>query len=218
MLTVEQVQELYAIARTVTDPTEQAIRNVMVIRGLTERQVDDMPVPEFNKYAREAVAILSYSGGTGHPHSFIKANGRLFQVNYKVHTISAGQNAEINEWLREGDVIGNLDKLLASISVEVKRYGWIKLPARKRREHAEIAADFKQADFFTVMDCIVFFCAIFEHSTKAILESPILQKEMTTEQINELQMVLSKFTGGFATLNGSQTTKILPWNRRRRCR
>lgn len=142
-LTVGQYQQLYAIEKS-SDPYEdKIIQRVSVATGKPESEVEAMPLTEFNAINRQITTEYNALRLNPKPISFLKTNGRLYQINYKIGTLTAGQNTDIQWWLKE-DPITAMDKILASVAVEVKRYGWIKLPAKKRRPHADIAADMQQ--------------------------------------------------------------------------
>jgi hypothetical protein len=139
--------------------------------------------------------------------SFLKANGKLYQVNYKVGTLRAGQNTELQHWLKEKDWIQHMDKILASIVVPVKRYLWIKLPERNRSEdHERVSQDMQAVDFSEAFGCVVFFCKIFVASIRGILpflEPQMLQAGKTKEEVQTLRTDLMKTLDGFTTQNGS---------------
>ena len=204
-MTVGQYQQLYEIAKSTDDETEKAIQSVAVLTGKTPSEVEDMPLHEFNRVNSEIVKSINSLRLNTKPVSFLKANGRMYQVNYKIATITAGQNAEVNAWLKEKDWITNMDKILASVCVEIKRYGWVKLPVKKRRPHQDIAADMQDVNFSEAYGCVVFFCSLFTASIKGILpflETEMMKRGKTMEEVQTFQMDLMKTLDGFTTANG----------------
>lgn len=201
-ITVGQYQELYKISKSDDDETEKDLQAVSVMTGKTVTEVEDMLMADFKKVRTEAYNALSKVQTTNKPASFLKANGKLYQLNYKVASITAGQHTEVQWWLKEKDWIVNMDKILASIAVEVRRYGWIKLPAKVQPDHATKAEDMQAVDFTTAYGCVVFFCKVFSVSMKGFL--PSLEKQMkakgrTQKEIELFWTDLMKTLDGFTT-------------------
>ena len=203
-LTVGQYQQLYIIAKSEDDELDKSMQSVEVITG---KSSDDMPLNEFNKLSREIVAAINSQRLNTKPVSFLKSGKKLYQVNYKVGTLRAGQNAELQHWLKDKDWIQNMDKILASIVVPIKSYLWVKLPGKNQSEkHEQVAEDMQSVDFSEAFGCVVFFCKIFAGSINAIL--PSLAKrmpKMEREKLLTLQTDLMKIMDGFTTQNGLLT-------------
>lgn len=201
-LSVGQYQALYEINKSEDDETEKDLQAVSVVTGKTITEVEDMQLSEFKKLRAETYVSLADLKLGSKPVSFLKANGRLYQLNYKIASITAGQYTEVQWWLKEKDWVVNMDKILASIAVEIKKYLWVKLPARKQRQHKERAEDMQAVDFAEAYGCVVFFCKIFNASIKSTL--PYLAKKMTIAgktkiEIDEFQTDLMKTLDGFIT-------------------
>jgi hypothetical protein len=205
-LTVGQYQALYAIAKSSDDDLEKATQSVAVLTGKTDSEVDEMPLIEFNELSRKAADSLASLRLNTKPVSFLKANGRLYQINYKPGTLRAGQNTELQAWLKEPDWIKNMDKILASIAVPVKKYLWVKLPQRNRSEdHEQVSEDMQAVDFSEAFGCVVFFCKIFAVSIKSILpylDQAMLKAGKTKEESKTFQTGLMKLLDGFTIQNG----------------
>jgi len=168
-----------------------------------------MPLNEFNALNRQIVSSINSLRLNTKPVSFLKANGKLYQVNYKIGTLSAGQYTEVQYWLKEDDWITNMDKILASVVVPVKRYGWVKLPGKNdSSKHPEVCEDMQAVDFSEAYGCVVFFCKIFAASITATLpylEPAMLKAGKTKEEVNQLKTDLTKTLDGFTTPSGSLT-------------
>lgn len=203
-LTVGQYQQLYAISKSEDDELEKSMQCVEVITG---KSADEMPLNEFNKLNRDIVAAINSQRLNTKPVSFLKSGKKLYQVNYKVGTLRAGQNVELQHWLKEKDWIQNMDKILASIVVPIKKYLWVKLPGKNQSEnHEQVAEDMREIDFGEAFGCVVFFCKIFAASINSIL--PSLAKQMPKEERQKLlilQTDLMKIMDGFTTQNGLLT-------------
>lgn len=200
-LTVGQYQQLYAIAKSEDSFEEKAIQSISVVTGKTIDAVENMPINEFNALNRKITSSINALRLNNKPVSFLKGGGNLYQVNYKIGTLTAGQNTEIQYFIKDKDWILNMDKILASIVVPIKKYLWVKLPT-KRKTHEEVAEDMQQVDFSEAYGCVVFFCKIFSGSVIGIL--PCLEKEMlkngrTREEVQTFRTGLMKTLDGFTT-------------------
>lgn len=202
-LTVGQYQQLYAVAKSDLPVEEKQTQSVAILTGKTDEEVDNMPMIEFLALAREATASVGELRLNTKPVSFLRSGKKLYQVNYKVGTLRAGQNTELQHWLKEADWIGNMDKILASIVVPIKSYLWVKLPTRNRSEdHEKVSEDMQQVDFSEAYGSVVFFCKVFAASINGI--QPFLGKAMTKagktrEEIQDFQTALTKTLDGFTT-------------------
>jgi hypothetical protein len=206
-LTVGQYQQLYFIHKTETDELERSIRSIGVVTGKTQDEIEEMPVKDFNTLSREINKSLRELQLNPKPSNFLAVGRKLYQINYKISTLTAGQVIEVNHWLK-GDVIENMDKILASISVPIKRYWWVKLPAKVRPAHEAIAEDIQGVSFAEAYGSVVFFCALFSSSIKAIL--PYLETEiakvMTPEETQKFKTDLMKVLDGYTMSNVSPIT------------
>lgn len=206
-LTVGQYQQLYAIAKSDTDELEKSLQSVAVLTNQTIEQVEDMPLIEFNALNRKIVSSINSLRLNTHPVSFLKANGRLYQVNYKIGTLRAGQNTELQAWLKEKDFIDNLDKILASCVVPVKKYLWVYLPGRNdSKKHEQFCEDMQAVDFSEAYGCVVFFCKLFAASIKGI--QPYLEKQLKKAGTTNHEKTLTdlmKILDGYTTPSGWQS-------------
>lgn len=201
-LTVGQFIQLYQISKTTDDDTEKAIQSVSVATGKTVEEVENMPILEFKAIDRQVASIINSRPLKGNPVSFLKSGRKLYQINYKLSTITAGQHTEVQYWLSNDDWVSNMDKILASIAVPVKRYLWVKLPGKNdSSRHEQVCEDMQQVDFETAYGCVVFFCKLFRDSIKATL--PYLEEEMKKTGMNQtaakkLQTDLIKVLDGYS--------------------
>ena len=203
-LTVGQYQQLYAIAKSDEDELDKSLQSVEIITG---KSAEDMPLNEFNKLSREIVSSINSQRLNTSPVSFLKSGNKLYQVNYKIGTLRAGQNVELQAWLKEKDWIRNMDKILASVVVPIKKYLWVRLPGKNQSEnHEQVAEDMQAVDFSEAFGCVVFFCKIFAGSINAILPSLAKQMpKMERQKLLTLQTDLMKTMDGFTTQNGLLT-------------
>lgn len=205
-LTVGQYQELWAIAKSEDLPEDKSTQSIAVVTGKTPAEVDDLPLNEYKALDREIAKSMNELRLNTKPVSFLKVGKKLYQVNYKVGTLRAGQNTELQHWLKENDWIKNMDKILASVVVPCRRTLWWTLPLKNRSEdHERVAEDMQAVDFSDAYGCVVFFCKIFAASIKGILPSLIpemMKAGKTREQALTFQTDLMKILDGFTTQNG----------------
>lgn len=199
-LTVGQYQALYQL--DTTDEVESMVSAVSIVTGKTIAQVDDMPLQEVKSIYGSILAFMNTVSKTNNPASFLRANGRIYQLNYKIAKITPGQYTTVQFWLQDKDWIKNMDKILAAIAVPVARYGWVYLPKRKKPEYSVIAEDMQGVDFSQAYGSVVFFCKIFAASISSFLpslEKDLLMKGKTMEEVQTFQTDLMKTLAGFTT-------------------
>lgn len=205
-LTVGQFLDLYKVANSELEREDKIIQNAAILTGKTDEEVNDMSVTEVNQLSAVAnEALQNYQLNTK-PVSFLRSGRKLYQVNYKPGTLRAGQNTELQHWLKEKDWIKNMDKILASVVVPCKRTLWWYLPTHNRSEdHEKVASYMREVDFSEAYGCVVFFCKVFAASIKGILpslEKQMLSKGKTLQEIRIFQTDLMKTLDGFITQSG----------------
>lgn len=210
-LTVNQYQQLYSIHRGESEDTDKIIQSVCVLTGLSEKGVEDMPLPDFNRVAGELAVIFKEKAFTSlrnaKPKSFIHIAGKTYGVNYKPSTLSAGQYIEVQTWMRS-NVIENMNKIMASIVYPVKGRGWFKKRLKYDAEkHPEISEQILECNFIDVHAACVFFSKLWRdsiNSLTAFLEKEAKRKGMNPEQLRTL---LRNVSAGFLTPNELQILK-----------
>lgn len=205
-LTVGQYIELYKIAKSETDPTEKTIHNIAIATGRTYEQVEELPINEVNALGRHITSLFNSITLNTKPVSFLSSGNRKYQVNFKPGTLTAGQYTDLQHWFAQDDWILHMDKILASVSVPVKRYAWIHLPMKySSKDHPKIAEDMQNVDFSQAYGCVVFFCKVFAASMTATLhyfQNDLKEKGKTTQEIQQLTTDLTGVLDGFTTPNG----------------
>ena len=206
-LTVRQYQQLYAIhTDKETADIDKVIQSVCVLTGLSERGVEQLPVPEFNKISSEIAKIFSKEI-KGDPKTFIQIAGKRHGVIYQPATLSTGQYVEIQTWMQT-NVIENLHKIFASIVYEVKGKGIFKKRLKYNSDnHPVISEAILDCNFIDVHSSCVFFLKLWRDSIKAL--EPYLAKELKAKGMNptQIQTALKSYLDGFTMLNGLQTLK-----------
>lgn len=206
-LTVRQYQQLYAIhSEKETADIDKVIQSVCVLTGLSERGVEQLSVPEFNKISSEIAKIFSKEI-KGEPKTFIQIAGKRHGVIYQPATLSTGQYVEIQTWMQT-NVIENLHKIFASIVYEVKGKGIFKKRLKYNSDnHPVISEAILDCNFIDVHSSCVFFLKLWRDSIKAL--EPYLAKELKAKGMNptQIQTALKSYLDGFTMLNGLQTLK-----------
>ena len=206
-LTVRQYQQLYAIhTDKETADIDKVIQSVCVLTGLSERGVEQLSVPEFNKISSEIAKIFSKEI-KGEPKTFIQIAGKRHGVIYQPATLSTGQYVEIQTWMQT-NVIENLHKIFASIVYEVKGKGIFKKRLKYNSDnHPVISEAILDCNFIDVHSSCVFFLKLWRDSIKAL--EPYLAKELKAKGMNptQIQTALKSYLDGFTMLNGLQTLK-----------
>ncbi len=210
-LTVGQFQAIYQIERSDADEIDKKIQCVAAATGKTDSEVEDMSIMEVNRIHLKCLHVLNSVAGSNKPSNFLKVGKKLYQINYKPGTLTAGQNTELQHWMKDGDWIKNMDKILASIAVPIKRYLWVKLPTKNdSSKHEQVAEDMQQVDYAEAYGSVVFFCKVFAVSIKGILpslEKQMLKKGKTKEEVKQFLTDLTKTLDGYTAPSVWQTSK-----------
>jgi hypothetical protein len=205
-LTVRQYQQLYNIHTSKDEDQDKIIQSVCVLTGKTERQVDEMLLPEFNKVAAELARIFS-KDIKGDPQTFIQIAGNRYGIIYDPSTLSTGQYVEIQTWMQTG-VIDNLHKIMASLVYQVKGRGIFKKRLKYNAEiHPQLSEAILECNFIHVHSSCVFFLNLWNASINSLED--YLEKEMRAKgiQTKEMKDTLKKITDGFLTPKKLQTLK-----------
>ena len=206
-LTVRQYQQLFAIhSDKTTEDIDKIIQSVCVLTGLSERGVEQLSVPEFNKISAEIAKIFSKEI-KGEPKTFIQILGKRHGINYQPSTLSTGQYVEIQTWMRT-NVIENLHTIFASIVYEVKGKGIFKKRLKYNSDnHPVISEAILDCNFIDVHSSCVFFLKLWNDSIKAL--EPYLEKELKAKGLNsmKIQEALKSIMDGSIMPNGLQTLK-----------
>jgi hypothetical protein len=206
-LTVWQYQQLYNIHTGTEDELDKIIQSVCVLTGLSERGVEDLPMPDFNKVSAELATIFKRETKS-EPKTFININGKRYGVIYNPNTLTAGQYVEIQTWMKS-NVIDNLHKIFASLVYEVKGRGIFKKRLKYNSDnHAEISEAVLQCRFVDVYSTCVFFLNLWNDSIKALV--PYLQKEGKLKGVSQTKMqdILKSITDGYIMQSKSQSLKV----------
>lgn len=188
-LTVSQYQELYQINSSDSDEIEKAIGSVSVLTGLPRWDVEELPLPDFNKAASELAIIFSPKLEPGKPQVKISDT---YTIQLNPRKLTAGQYIDVQTFLKDKDWIKNMDKIIASLSVNKKgKY--------EAKNHEQISEQVREMKFLDIHSTCVFFLSLWKVSmqaTETYLKKQ-LKKKLTKEQYSQLeQMDLAKVMDG----------------------
>ncbi len=199
---VLQYQELYRIAKSEIDEMDKVTESVAVLTGKTTRQVDEMPVTEFNKLATEAINSFKEEISPKAEKSF-EVNGRTYYLLYEPGKLTRGQYVTLQHFLQM-DVVENCHYILAALTYD-----------KKTGKHdsdrlQEIADDILDADFKVVYSSCLFFCKLFTYSIsnlRGYLGREMKKKGMRKEEVNQLLKNFKSVMDGFTMPKESQSLK-----------
>ena len=211
-ITIFKFQQLYAISQMEMDELDKSILLVQTLLDKSQFEVETMKVKKFNKVCAEinkSFEIFNQKLQEDKPKQIVKVNGRWYFLNYEItkKPMNAGRYVEVASF--SNDIIGNLHKILASMANPME---WtlkgLKVKKYDATEHEEIANDMLHLDFSVAYHAAVFFCALFNESIKALVNSLELPKEKK-EEANQIVQNLTKVMVGFTTPKWLQNLNVL---------
>lgn len=210
-ITIGQYQQLYAIEKQEGDEFEKSLQRVAVITGMTDRELEDMPLMRVNEIAKGIRIACEQAVLNNSPVDFLKSGNKIYQVQYMISRMRAAQYSELQTWLN-GDIIENLHKILASIVVPVKKWLWVYVPGKNdSAKHPEVSEHMKDVNFNDAYGCVVFFCRLYNALIKDMQGYLELQlvKKMSPEEAKKLMGDLMKVMDGFTIPNELRTSRTL---------
>lgn len=191
-LTVGQYQELYRIHTSKDDDLDKVIQSVAILTGTTPKQVEEMTLPQFNLVSLELALIFSGEPVKTKPPRYLKLNGKKYAVEYNVRKLNAGQYIEIQAWIKDGKMIENMHKVIASLIYPVSWWSKGKNDSAEHEVNSELILD---CNYLQVQGICVFFSLLWNASIKALvpyLKKGVLKKVTTNQkEVTEaLEMVL----------------------------
>jgi hypothetical protein len=208
-VTISKFQELYKISLMDINEAEKSALLVQEFTGMSEAQVNAMPLKKFNKLCAEINKKFDAFGielDEKKPQKYIAVKGRLYLLEYDLAKppMNAGRYVELATY--SDDVIGNLHKIMATMCTPLKFT--LKGLKRKEKNHRQVAEDMLDIDFSVAYHSAVFFYAVF---SKSITASATYFKTIATDtaKVDEVLMNLAEFTGGFITAKWYKNLKGL---------
>jgi hypothetical protein len=188
---------------------EKSALLVQEFTGLSEAQVNKMPLKKFNKLCKSINEKFETYGkelDDKKPQKYVAVKGRLYLLEYDLAKppMNAGRYVELATY--SDDIIGNLHKIMATMCTPLKfTFKGLK---RKEKNHRLVAEDMLDIDFEVAYHSAVFFYAVF---SKSIQASATYFKTISTEtaKVDEVMKNLAEFTDGFITAKWYRNLKAL---------
>jgi hypothetical protein len=208
-VTISKFQELYKISLMEINEAEKSALLVQEFTGLSDAQVDKMPLKKFNKLCAKINKNFEQYGkelDDKKPSKYVAIKGRLYLLEYDLAKppMNAGRYVELATY--SDDIIGNLHKIMATMCTPLKlTYKGLK---RKEKIHSKVADDMLDVDFEVAYHSAVFFYAVF---SKSIQASATYFKTIAsdTAKVEQVLTNLAEFTDGFITAKWYRNLKAL---------
>jgi hypothetical protein len=207
-VTISKFQELYKISLMEINEAEKSALLVQEFTGMSEEQVNKMPLKKFNSLCKTINTKFEKYGkelDEKKPSKYVAIKGRLYLLEYDLAKppMNAGRYVELATY--SDDIIGNLHKIMATMCTPLKfTFKGLK---RKEKNHKQIADDMLDIDFEVAYHSAVFFYAVF---SKSITASVTYFKTIATDtaKVEQVLMNLAEFTDGFITAKWYRNLKI----------
>lgn len=175
---------------------------VAICFNLTENEVLDLPIEDYNNKVKQLAFISDEIGGEA--KSFIKANGNMYQVVYDVRRIPAARYIETKTF--QTDLIENLHKVFASMVIPMKKslFGY-KSTKYDSMSHENYANDILHASIQEIYPSVVFFYHVYRNWME--VSKGYLIQEMEKKGVPQAKKVLQ---GLMKSMDGSIAPRLLP--------
>jgi hypothetical protein len=186
-ITVEQYQKVYEIAKQDLNELDAAAKLLAALTDKTEDEVNAMNLQDFNKQSAQ-IALLFSNQIPGKFKSFIKANGKKYNLIYDINKVKQRQYAEVKYYIN-GGIIENLHNIVASI---VRPVRFLRVKENEVSELNVYASDILKARFIDVYHSAVFFYQLYKNSMISLKTYLVNQmsQTMTKEQANRSYQIL----------------------------
>jgi len=208
-VTISKFQELYKISLMDINEVEKSALLVQEFTGLTETQVNKMPLKKFNSLCAQINKKFEQYGvelDEKKPQKYVAVKGRLYLLEYDLAKppMNSGRYVELATY--SDDIIGNLHKIMATMCTPLKFT--LKGLKRKEKNHRQVAEDMLDIDFSVAYHSAVFFYAVF---SKSITASATYFKTIASEttKVEQVLTNLAEFTDGFITAKWYRNLKGL---------
>lgn len=186
-ITVQQFIDLQRLAKNKTcDDFEKVEKSICIICDMTEKQVEELTLQEFNQYAKACADVMNEKMPAGvKPKKVIKAGRNSYEVEYNPKNLMHRQYVEIQYFSK--DIFENIHLIMASIVKPIGRFG--RRLKNEAESHQQYANDFLEAKIVDVYYSCVFFCKLYLNSMehiKAYLIHEMMTKGASKEQAETL--------------------------------
>ncbi len=177
VITLGQFQEIYKLQKAEMDLEEKTTEMVAVISGKTMKEIEDMPLLEFNKLASKVVEVIKQPIPDGKPQPVIAG----YRVIYEPSKLTRGQYVTLMHFMKM-DIVENAHNIMAALVNE--------------ENHSEIADKMQGEPMDNIYPACVFFCELYKSSIMGLQK--FLVKEMLKKRIplKKCQEMLTDLTNG----------------------
>jgi len=204
-VTVEQFIEIQKLKSDQnSDEIEISEKAIAIMYDMSERQVEEMSISEFNQRVRDVAFVLDKQKIEGKPRRIIRANGNKYLIEYNPSKLKHRQYVEIMTWSGQS-FTENMHLIMASLVCPIGRFG--KKLKNKAEDHKKIAEDMLQAKIVDVYHSCVFFCRLYINLMKDIrvfLVTEMMKKGMTKTR------AIALFDTSLSVMDGFITPKKSP--------
>lgn len=190
--------DLYNLSQdTELDESDKCTRAVGIVYDMTDKQVEELPLSEYNSRVHEAGRFLLEKVPQIKPKRTIKAGNHKFTICYEPSKLRQRQFVEIMHFGK--NPIANMNLVLASLVKPVK-FGIA--TKNNAKDHDRISEQLLQAKVTDVFPACVFFCSLYKNlmiSGRDFLVKEMLKAKMTEQEANELIMASINSMDGFST-------------------
>jgi hypothetical protein len=195
-LTVGQFLDLYRLSiNTDIEAMTKVERAICIIYDMTERQVEEMTVTQFNDYAKQAAVFLNEKI-PGKPVKNIRVGKKKYAICYDPTKLKYRQYVEIMTFGRRP--IENMHLITASIVQPVTWYG--RKLQNNADNHPSVSGEMLNARVMDVYHTCVFFCNLYRNliiNIQDSLVSEMMMKNMTKEEAEKLVQISIDAMDGF---------------------
>lgn len=208
----QQIVDLFT-SKSELNELDLASASVSIVTGMTEHQIDSLPLGELHKLLKSVDFI--HEEIKPEPVHYIKVNGRKYKCVYDVRKIPAARYIESKHF--STDVNGNLHKIAACLVLPMKRtlFGW-KVDKYDASKHEDYAQDMLEAPITSVLGSVVFFCLVYRNWIKAskdYLVQEMMEKNLSRYQAEILYQTLCDTMDGFIRPHWWLSSRESLWNR-----
>jgi hypothetical protein len=196
----QQLNDLFLKSKDVTD-LDLAISAASICTGLTEHEIDSLPVSDLNPLLK-AISFI-HEELKPQPERFIKLKGKRYKCIYDVRKIPAARYIETKHFGK--DVNANLHRIAACMVMPMKRtlFGW-KVVKYDASRHEEYSQDILEAPITQVLGSVVFFYQVYRNwikSSKDYLIREMMENKLTRYQAEAVHQSLCSIMDGYTKPN-----------------
>lgn len=208
----QQIINLFTKEKELSE-LDLAVKCVAILKGMTEHQIDSMPLGELNPLLKSIDFI--HTEIKPNPENCIRVGKKRYKCVYDVRKIPAARYIESKYFAQ--DVNANLHRIAACMVLPMKKtiFGW-RVTKYDASKHEEYAQDLLEAPITAVLGSVVFFCLVYRNWIKAIkdyLIAEMMTKGLTKYQAEVTYQTLCEILDGFIKPHWWLSSKESLWKR-----